>query len=104
MTAGPFAVSTLLEAVLQLGPLAVIGALYARRVHTLAAAGHAPAAWRRASFYGGLAMILAALTGLDTLSQELLYAHMVEHLLLGAVDRAGRHRARARSDPAHRAV
>jgi len=85
MTAGPFAVSTLLEAVLQLGPLAVIGALYARRVPTLAAAGHAPAAWRRASFYGGLAMILAALTGLDTLSQELLYAHMVEHLLLGDV-------------------
>ncbi len=85
MTAGPFAVSTLLEAALQLGPLAIIAVLYARRARTLAVAGHAPAAWRRACFYGGLAMILVALTSLDVPSQELLYAHMIEHLLLGDV-------------------
>src|SRR5437879_2041273 len=85
MTAGPFAVSTPLEAALQLGPLAIIAMLYMRRARTLAAAGHAPAAWRRACFYGGLGMIVVALTALDEASQELLYAHMVEHLLLGDV-------------------
>src|ERR1700682_337156 len=83
MITGPPAVSTLVEAVLQLVPLAIVALLYARRVRTLAAAGHAPAGWRRASFYGGLAMILVAVTSLGVPSQELLYAHMIEHLLLG---------------------
>ena len=79
------AVSTLAEAALQLGPLALLGALYTRRVSTLRAVGHPPPRWRQACFYGGLALILAALLGLGGLSQDLLYAHMVEHLLLGDV-------------------
>jgi cytochrome c oxidase assembly factor CtaG len=83
MITAPLAVSTGLEDVLQLVPLAIIALLYARRVRTLAAAGHAPAGWRRACFYGGLLLILAALTSLGVPSQELLYAHMIEHLLLG---------------------
>src|SRR5207253_5615971 len=74
-----------LEAALQLGPLALVALLYARRVRTLRASGHAPARWRRACFYAGLAMILVALTSLGVPSQELLYAHMIEHLLLGDV-------------------
>jgi cytochrome c oxidase assembly factor CtaG len=36
-------------------------------------------------FYSGLALILAALLGLGGLSQEVLYVHMIEHLLLGDV-------------------
>jgi putative membrane protein len=77
------AVSTLLEAALQLGPLALLGALYTQRVSTLRAIGHAPARWRQLCFYGGLTVILAALLELGGLSQDLLYVHMVEHLLLG---------------------
>jgi putative membrane protein len=85
MTTGALAVSTLLEVALQLGPLAILAMLYARRVRTLAANRHAPPAWRRACFYAGLAMILLALSSLGVLSQELLYVHMIEHLLLGDV-------------------
>jgi cytochrome c oxidase assembly factor CtaG len=39
--------------------------------------------WRAASFYAGLAAILAALaTPIDTLSERLLWVHMVQHVLL----------------------
>ena len=79
------AVSTLLEAALQLGPLALVGTLYTQRVNTLRAVGHAPPRWRQVCFYSGLALILAALLGLGGLSQEVLYVHMIEHLLLGDV-------------------
>src|ERR1700740_403709 len=79
------AVSTLLEAALQLGPLALLAALYTQRVSTLRAVGHPPAGWRQFCFYSGLTVILAALLGLGGLSQDLLYVHMVEHLLLGDI-------------------
>jgi cytochrome c oxidase assembly factor CtaG len=85
MNPPPLAASTLIEAVLQLAPLALVGLLYARRVRALASSGHAPESWRQACFYGGLAVILAALTGLGSASDELLYAHMIEHLLLGDI-------------------
>jgi putative membrane protein len=85
MNALPLGASTLIEAAVQLAPLALIGLLYARRAHTLAESGHAPAAWRQACFYSGLAVIFAALTGLGSASDELLYAHMIEHLLLGDI-------------------
>jgi putative membrane protein len=78
-------VSTLVEAALQLGPLALLATLYAQRVNTLRAVGHAPPRWRQGCFYSGLALILAALLGLGPLSQELLYVHMIEHLLLGDI-------------------
>src|ERR1700724_3505370 len=81
----PLAVSTVLEAALQLAPLALVGALYARRVRTLGASGHAVPRWRVACFYSGLALILVALSSLGVPSQELLYAHMIEHLLLGDI-------------------
>jgi cytochrome c oxidase assembly factor CtaG len=85
MITAPIAVSQLLEAALQLAPLAALAALYARRARTLAAAGHPPPRWRVGCFYAGLLVILAALTSLGVPSQELLYAHMIEHLLLGDV-------------------
>jgi putative membrane protein len=81
--APPPAVSTLLEAALQLGPLVLVGALYTRRVNALRAAGHPLPGWRQACFYSGLALIAVALLGLGAPSQELLYIHMIEHLLLG---------------------
>jgi putative membrane protein len=83
MIAPPLGVSTLIEAAVQLVPLALLAVLYHQRVRTLARAGHSPAGWRRACFYAGLATIFAALSGLGSPSQDLLYAHMIEHLLLG---------------------
>jgi putative membrane protein len=85
MNAPPLGSSTLFGTALQLAPLALIGMLYARRAHALARSGHAPAEWRQACFYAGLGVILAALAGLGSPSDELLYAHMIEHLLLGDI-------------------
>jgi putative membrane protein len=70
---------------LQLAPLALLAILYARRARTLAGTGHPVPRWRRACFYGGLVTIAAALGGLGSPSEELLYAHMIEHLLLGDI-------------------
>ncbi len=85
LTTPPLAAAIGLEDVLQLGPLLVVGVLYARRVRTLALEGHPVPGWRQGCFYGGFVTIGAALTSLGKDSQELLTAHMVEHLLLGDV-------------------
>ncbi len=69
----------------QLGPLAVLVLLYVRRARTLAASPHPVPRWRQACFYSGCAVIALALIGLDKPSDELLYAHMIEHLLLSDV-------------------
>jgi len=81
----PFAVSTGIESALQLGPLLILSVLYARRVRTLAAGRHPVPGWRQACFYSGFVTIAVALTSLGGASQELLLAHMVEHLLLGDI-------------------
>jgi cytochrome c oxidase assembly factor CtaG len=87
MTVLPIAVSTDIEAAFQLGPLAILGLLYARRVRTLAGDGRSSPVpgWRQACFYSGFVLIALALTSLGAASQELLFAHMVEHLLLGDI-------------------
>jgi putative membrane protein len=85
MIALPLAASTAISAVLQLGPLALLVVLYARRARTLARTSHPVPRWRQACFYAGFAVIAAALTALDRASQDLLYMHMVEHLLLSDV-------------------
>jgi putative membrane protein len=85
MLQAPLAVSTDLEAVLQLGPLVLVAVLYARRVRTLATGANPVPGWRQACFYGGFVAIAAALTSLGSASQDLLYMHMVEHLLLGDI-------------------
>ena len=79
------AADTSLLIVLQLGPLLILGALYAHRVRTLALSDRPVPGWRQACFYGGFVTIGAALTSLGKDSQELLTAHMVEHLLLGDI-------------------
>jgi putative membrane protein len=81
----PLATSTTLEAFLQLGPLALVGLLYAKRVSTLGREGRPVPGLRQASFYGGFVTIGVALTSLGHDSQELLTVHMVEHLLLGDI-------------------
>jgi putative membrane protein len=86
----PLAVSEGLEAALQLGPLVLLGVLYARRARTLAgrsstAGGHPVPRWRQACFYGGVLVIALTLTSLGGASQDLLYMHMVEHLLLSDI-------------------
>jgi putative membrane protein len=85
MLTAPLAVSTDISAALQLGPLAVLGLLYARRARTLAEDDHPVPGWRQACFYGGFVVIGAALTSLGAASQDLLWVHMIEHLLLGDI-------------------
>jgi putative membrane protein len=79
------ATSAAIEPLTQLLPLALLGLLYGRRARTLAHRGRAVPGWRQACFYGGILTIAAALTALGDLSDELLTAHMVEHLLLGDI-------------------
>jgi putative membrane protein len=81
----PLAASTVFSAATQLGPLAIFAVLYARRVRTLAAMRQAVPGWRQACFYGGCLTIAGALTSLGSASQETLWAHMVEHLLMGDI-------------------
>jgi cytochrome c oxidase assembly factor CtaG len=65
-------------------PLALLGLLYGRRAHSLEHTPHAVPGWRQGSFYAGLGLIaVALLSPIGSLSDELLSAHMVEHLLIG---------------------
>jgi cytochrome c oxidase assembly factor CtaG len=81
----PLAAAETLSTVIQLAPLVVLALLYARRARALAGGAHAVGRWRQVSFYAGCATIAVALTALGSLSDELLWAHMVEHLLLGDI-------------------
>ena len=57
---------------------------YARRARRVAASGRPVAGWRRACFAAGLIVLAAALSPpVDTLADQLLLAHMIEHLLIG---------------------
>ena len=79
------AVSTLIEAGLQLAPLTLLALAYAQRARALARHGQPPPRWRQACFYAALLLIAATLSGLGQPSQEELFAHMIEHLLLGDI-------------------
>jgi cytochrome c oxidase assembly factor CtaG len=67
---------------LQLAPAAVGALAYARRARTLAGRGHPVPAWRQWCWYGGVALAAATLIGLGQISDQLFFAHMVEHLLI----------------------
>jgi cytochrome c oxidase assembly factor CtaG len=74
------------EDIVQLLPTLALGLVYARRAHTLSAGQHRVPTWRQACFYSGLAVILVALLSpVGELSDQLLYMHMVEHLLMGDI-------------------
>jgi putative membrane protein len=71
-----------------LAPLALIavGAAYAKRSSTLAARGRAVPFWRQLCFAIGLVvLVLADLPPLATLAEELVVAHMAQHLLVADV-------------------
>jgi putative membrane protein len=67
---------------LQLLPATIAGVLYSLRAHALRGTPRAVPAVRQASFYGGLVLIVAALTLTGSLSGELFAAHMAEHLVI----------------------
>jgi putative membrane protein len=68
---------------LQVAPAIAFGVMYFIRARTLAARDRAVPAWRQSCWYGGLALIVATLCSpLGSLSDELFYAHMAEHLLI----------------------
>jgi putative membrane protein len=68
---------------LQLAPAAVSVALYAKRVATLRGTPRAVPRARQWAFYSGVALIVAVLVSpLASLSEELFWAHMVEHLVI----------------------
>src|SRR3954464_8275103 len=72
-----------MEVALQLAPATAAGILYALRAHRLAGTPRAVPGWRRACFLGGLCLIVVTLTAMGPLSDELFWAHMVEHLIIG---------------------
>jgi cytochrome c oxidase assembly factor CtaG len=71
---------------LELLPMLIAAALYARRAQTLASRGRPVPLWRQICFASGLLVIaLALITPLSDLADELVIAHMIEHLLIGDV-------------------
>jgi putative membrane protein len=70
----------------ELAPLVIVAALYAKRVATLAAKGRPVPLWRQICFASGLLIIaLATMTPLAGAAEELVTAHMIEHLLIGDI-------------------
>lgn len=69
---------------LQLATIAILAAAYWRRARTLAADGRPVPAWRIACFGMGLLLLAGGLTSpVAHIGEELLLAHMAQHLLLG---------------------
>jgi putative membrane protein len=71
---------------LELLPLLVAAVLYAKRSLTLAEKGRPVPLWRQLCFAAGLLTIAVALVSpVSHIAEELVIAHMVEHLLLGDI-------------------
>src|SRR6476469_4079579 len=69
---------------LEVLPLLIAAVLYAKRSTTLAKRGRPVPLWRQLCFAGGLLTIAVALVSpVAHIGEELVIAHMVEHLLLG---------------------
>jgi cytochrome c oxidase assembly factor CtaG len=71
---------------LEVLPLLVAAGLYAKRSLTLAERGRPAPLWRQLCFGAGLLTIVVALVSpIAHIAEELVIAHMVEHLLLGDI-------------------
>jgi putative membrane protein len=71
---------------LEVLPLLLAAALYAKRSITLAERGRPVPVWRQLCFAAGLLTIVIALVSpIAHIAEELVIAHMVEHLLLGDI-------------------
>ena len=69
---------------LEVLPLLLAAGLYAKRSITLAERGRPVPLWRQLCFAGGLLLIAVALVSpIAHVAEELVIAHMVEHLMLG---------------------
>src|SRR2546423_12875766 len=69
---------------LQVVPTLLLAALYARRVRTLRARGTAVPGWRIALFAIGIGILLVALvTPVHAIGEQLFSFHMLQHVLLG---------------------
>src|SRR6266498_5408786 len=59
-------------------------ALYVRAVRVLASRGYRVPVWQQVAWHSGVGLTaIALLSPIDTLGQDLLSAHMGQHLLLG---------------------
>jgi cytochrome c oxidase assembly factor CtaG len=77
---------SVLGTALELLPVPLVGLAYAKRASTLAARGTPVPPLRQLSFAAGLAMILIALfSPIGSLADDLVLAHMIEHLLIGDI-------------------
>jgi cytochrome c oxidase assembly factor CtaG len=82
----PIAHETGIFGPLELLPMLIAALLYAKRSMTLAARGRAVPLWRQICFAAGLLTIVAALVSpISDVADELVIAHMTEHLLLGDI-------------------
>jgi putative membrane protein len=82
----PFAHVAGVFAPLEIAPLIVAAALYAKRSSTLTARDRPVPLWRQLCFASGLLTITVALVSpIGHIAEELVIAHMVEHLLLGDI-------------------
>jgi putative membrane protein len=70
---------------IQIAPILVLGALYAKRALTLRARGQTPPSWRLASFGLGIGLLVVAIASpVDHYGEESSQAfHMVQHILIG---------------------
>lgn len=71
---------------LELLPMLIAAGLYTKRSMTLAARGRPVPLWRQLCFAAGLLVIAGSLVSpLADVSEELVIAHMTEHLLIGDI-------------------
>ena len=68
---------------IELLPILIPALMYSLRAMHLARRGRPVPLWRQISFAAGLLCIALSLIGLGAISDELLYGHMIEHLLIG---------------------
>ena len=81
---------------LQVAALTLVATAYSLRIMTLSRERRPVPAWRVACFASGLALIaIAFISPLGRIDDELVFAHMVQHLLMGDLGRAP---DRARAD------
>jgi len=82
----PLAHLTGIFAFVTLLPMVIAAALYAKRAATLAARGKPVPLWRQVCFATGLLLIVIALVSpLSDVADELVIAHMIEHLIIGDI-------------------
>ncbi|HEY6730268.1 MAG TPA: cytochrome c oxidase assembly protein [Solirubrobacterales bacterium] len=82
----PFGHVEAVFAPLELLPLLLAAVLYAKRSLTLAEKGRSVPLWRQLCFAAGLLVIVVAtVSPVSHIAEELVIAHMVEHLMLGDI-------------------